>query len=67
MGNKSLKNNKGLNNDDSNKKEIKSISKKRKKELIDFLLTNVVPDENLQKTNEPKILNKYFFTFISNF
>ena len=67
MGNKSLKNNKGLNNDDSNKKEIKSISKKRKKELIDFLLTNVVPDENIQKTNEPKILNKYFFTFISKF
>ena len=66
MGNKSI-NNKDIDRD-KNKPIKVSLNSKRKKELLDFLLSNVTSIENLQKNNEKQIKNKLpFFPFTSKF
>ena len=45
---------------------IKKVNQKRRQELIQFLLSNVIKDEELLKINAPKISNEIpSFPFIS--
>ena len=66
MGNKSI-NNKDIDRD-KNKPIKVTLNSKRKKELLDFLLSNITSVEYLQKNNEKQIKNKFpFFPFTSKF